>query len=190
MSVSCVWRTLGVAMLLMLLTGRVFVMSQIQVQFRPAARNDHARLEAIRHDAFAPIFRSFRKILGDTIYAAAQEHEDNDQRRLLEEMFEDSSPWHLYIACVETMAAGFVSFRTDQQHAVGEIGLNAVDPVYAGRGIGTRMYQFALSELRAAGMKVATVSTGGDPSHQPALAAYRRAGFNVEISSVWLCTEL
>ncbi|WP_437957583.1 GNAT family N-acetyltransferase [Sorangium sp. So ce119] len=70
------------------------------------------------------------------------------------------------------------------------IGLNAVDPAHAGKGIGTAMYEFALARMRQSGMKVATVATGGDPSHAPARRAYRKAGFDVEIPSVWMCRKL
>jgi hypothetical protein len=52
------------------------------------------------------------------------------------------------------------------------------------------MYEFVVAQMRAAGMRVATVSTGGDPSHAPARRAYEKAGFNVGIPSVWLCQKL
>jgi serine/threonine-protein kinase len=38
-----------------------------------------------------------------------------------------------------------------------------------------------------AGMKVATVATGGDTNPVPGRRAYRKAGFDVEIPSVWRC---
>ncbi|MEM9257441.1 MAG: GNAT family N-acetyltransferase, partial [Pseudomonadota bacterium] len=43
---------------------------------------------------------------------------------------------------------------------------------------------------KMAGMRVATVATGGDPSHLPARKAYEKAGFNVQIPSVWYCRTL
>lgn len=49
---------------------------------------------------------------------------------------------------------------------------------------------FALERMQQAGMKVATVATGGDPSHAPARRAYHKAGFDVEIPSVWMCKLL
>lgn len=165
-------------------------MSGSDICMRPARPDDLSRLEAIRSAAFAPVFRSFRQILGDSIYSTAQAHEDAGQRGLLEEMFSEKSVWSLYVAQSADRIVGFVSLRLDHERSIGEIGLNAVDPAVSGQGIGTKMYQFAVDEMRSAGMKVATVSTGGDPSHQPALGAYRKAGFNVEISSVWLCRDL
>ena len=57
---------------------------------------------------------------------------------------------------------GFVSVSTRQDCLVGEIGLNAVDPAYVNHGVGTRMYEYALDQMRAAGMTMATVNTGGE----------------------------
>jgi hypothetical protein len=39
-------------------------------------------------------------------------------------------------------------------------------------------------------MRVATVGTGGDPSHAPARRAYEKAGFDREIPSVWMYRPL
>jgi GNAT superfamily N-acetyltransferase len=73
---------------------------------------------------------------------------------------------------------------------MGEIGLNAVDPAHVGHGVGTAMYDFALARMKEAGMRVATVSTGGDPSHMPARRAYEKAGFTASIPSVWMCRTI
>lgn len=85
---------------------------------------------------------------------------------------------------------GFVSVRLDGERQVGEIGLNAVDPARAGEGIGTAMYEHAVAHMRQAGMKVATVGTGGDPSHAPARRAYRKAGFDIEVPSMWMYRKI
>ena len=78
----------------------------------------------------------------------------------------------------------------DNEAKVGEIGLNAVHPDNSGQGIGTEMYKFAVDKLKLGGMQVATVATGGDPSHEPARRAYEKSGFNVQIPSVWMCQIL
>jgi hypothetical protein len=52
------------------------------------------------------------------------------------------------------------------------------------------MYHFAITRMKEAGMRVATVATGGDASHAPARRAYEKAGFAVQIPSVWLCRKL
>ena len=52
------------------------------------------------------------------------------------------------------------------------------------------MYEYAVEQLRTAGMRVAEVGTGGDPSHAPARKAYAKAGFGPGIPSVYLYQEL
>jgi GNAT superfamily N-acetyltransferase len=161
-----------------------------QLQFRPARSDDAARLDAIRRAAFAPVFASFRSILGDEIYDLAQRREDEAQADLLKSLMAAESRWLLYVAQYGDEVVGFVAIHPNAETRVGEIGLNAVDPAHAGKGIGTAMYEFALARMTEGGMKVATVATGGDPSHAPARRAYRKAGFGVEIPSVWMCKKL
>ena len=157
---------------------------------RHAQKDDLPQLQAIREAAFAPVFASFRSLLGDAVYDIAQAPGDRSQGELLTACFEPSSVWSLYVAEVSHHVAGFVSVRIDVGAGVGEIGLNAVHPDYAGGGIGTALYDFALDLMTAAGISVATVSTGADPSHAAARRAYTKAGFNRVIPSVWMCCDL
>lgn len=120
----------------------------------------------------------------------AQADEDQAQGRLLTSLLAPDPDWEVQVVLRGTRVVGFVAVRMDRHRRVGEIGLNAVDPAHAGRGIGTAMYRFAVRRMRAAGMKVATVATGGDESHEPARRAYRKAGFDAEVPSVWMCMDL
>lgn len=160
------------------------------VEIRLASTRDVPYLDDVRQAAFAPVFASFQSILGEEIYNLAQAHEDNAQGDYLVSLFAPASSWQVYAAEVESIVVGFVSFQLNQETQVGEIGLNAVHPDYSGKGIGTAMYDFAITKMKAAGMRVATVGTGGDPSHAPARRAYEKAGFTVQIPSVWLCQKL
>lgn len=160
------------------------------LHIRRALQSDEAPLEAIRAAAFAPVFASFRSILGTEIYERAQRHEDEAQAGLLSSLFAQSSEWELFVAENGGELVGFVSLNLNRERLVGEIGLNAVHPKHAGKGYGTTLYEFAVERMKQAGMKVATVATGGDPSHAPARRAYAKAGFSVEIPSVWMCREL
>lgn len=160
------------------------------IQFLKAAKTDLNTLESIRKKAFRPIFDSFRNILGNTIYEHAQLPEDLAQEKYLRDLFEENSIWETWKVEADEQVVGFISIRLDAKNKVGEIGLNAIDPDCSGKGFGTEMYQFALAKMKHAGMKVATVATGGDPAHLPARKAYQKAGFTVEIPSVWMCQEL
>ena len=81
--------------------------------------------------------------------------------------------------------AGFIAIVLDEQTGLGEIGLNAVRPDRQGAGLGGEMYAFALERMRKAGMRAATVGTGGDESHAAARRAYEKAGFSRAIPNVY-----
>ena len=164
--------------------------SRPNVMMRLARAADLPHLDDVRQAAFAPVFASFRSILGDDIYDLAQAPEDEAQGKLLVSLLAPESDWEVYAAEIAGTVVGFVSIQLNQDTQVGEIGLNAVHPDHAGKGIGTTMYDFAIARMTEAGIRVATVSTGGDPSHAPARRAYEKAGFTVQIPSVWLCRKL
>ncbi|MBM4265004.1 MAG: GNAT family N-acetyltransferase [Deltaproteobacteria bacterium] len=157
---------------------------------RPARADEQPALQEIRRLAFAPIFASFRSLLGDELYALVQAREDAAQGDLLASLLAPDSAWEVHVVEVSDVVVGFVSIHLNPETRNGEVGLNAVHPEHAGRGIGTAMYEFALARMREAGMQAATVSTGGDSSHAPARRAYEKAGFTAQVPSVWLCRTL
>jgi GNAT superfamily N-acetyltransferase len=160
------------------------------LQFRRPRPDDASRIEAIRRAAFAPVFASFRSILGDDIYEVAQRRDDEAQAELLASLLAGSAGWELHVAEMSGAIVGFFAVRLDRDGLVGEIGLNAVDPAEAGRGIGTAMVERAVLLMREAGIRVAFVGTGGDPSHAPARRAYAKAGFDVVLPTVWMYRKL
>lgn len=157
---------------------------------RPATADDLPLLQEIRREAFAPVFASFRDLLGDELYEIVQARDDAAQPDLLDAMFAPDSPWAVHVAETEGEIVGFVSHRVNRETEVGEIGLNAVRPGRDGQGVGTAMYEFALARMKEAGMKAATVGTGGDPSHAPARRAYEKAGFDARLPTVWMSRRL
>jgi GNAT superfamily N-acetyltransferase len=114
---------------------------------RPFEAADLDHLQRIRELAFAPVFRSFRDIVGEPIAQTAFARADAEQAALLAEMC-DRHPTRLHIAMLDGTIAGFVSFSLDPKTRIGEIGLNAVHPDHAGRGVGTSLYE--LRSLRCA----------------------------------------
>jgi GNAT superfamily N-acetyltransferase len=164
--------------------------ARLNAAMRPARADDLPLLESIRQAAFAPVFTSFRSLLGDALYDLVQAREDEAQKDLLVSLLAPESGWEVYVAAAGGTDVGFVAIQLNQTTRVGEIGLNAVHPDRAGKGIGTAMYDFALARMREAGMQAATVATGGDASHAPARRAYEKAGFTAQIPSVWLCRRL
>lgn len=162
----------------------------IDLRLAPARTDQLPILDEIRQAAFAPIFASFRALLGDEIYELAQAREDARQGELLASLIQPDSGWDVFTVEQDQRLVGFISIKLDHTTKIGEIGLNAVHPDRAGRGIGAAMYELAIARMTEAGMRVATVATGGDPSHAPARRAYQKAGFDRVIPSVWMCRRL
>jgi ribosomal protein S18 acetylase RimI-like enzyme len=161
-------------------------MTETALTLRAVEPGDLPALQGIRQAAFAPIFRSFREIVGEEIAALAFTQADEEQAKLLDDICAPESTHHGLVATLDDERVGFVSFTTDAAKRTGEIGLNAVHPDYAGRGIGTWMYQQVLARMKERGMALAVVGTGGDSSHAPARQAYQKAGFGPAIPSVYL----
>src|SRR3712207_6914793 len=61
-------------------------MTASDTKIRPYERGDHPALEHIRQAAFAPVFLSFREIVGAEIAAIAFAHADTEQARLLDDV--------------------------------------------------------------------------------------------------------
>ena len=157
---------------------------------RPFEPGGLAALQRIRQAAFEPVFRSFRAIVGAEIAAIAFTQADAEQAKLLEDICAAGSGHQVWVVTVGEAIVGFVSFTIDADTRTGEIGLNAVHPDHAGRGLGTWMYERVLARMTELGAALATVGTGGDPSHAPARRAYEKAGFGPAISSIYLYKRL
>lgn len=157
---------------------------------RAYAPSDLPALHAIRTAAFAPVFASFRSIVGPEIAALGLATAEQEQGDLLDAIARPDSGHVIAVAETDGAPAGFVSWKPNIAPGIGEVTLNAVHPDHGGRGIGTALYEHALAALKAAGMQLATVGTGGDPSHAPARRAYEKAGFSVHLPSIYMYRKL
>ena len=153
---------------------------------RPFEPGDLPAMQRVRKAAFEPVFWSFRDIVGEEIAAIAFAHADAEQAKLLDDICGTGSGHHVLVVTIGSEIVGFVSFTMDADKRTGEIGLNAVHPEHAGRGIGTGMYEHVMARMKERGMALATVGTGGDPSHAPARRAYEKAGFGPALPSLYL----
>lgn len=165
-------------------------MSKFSFDIRPVAAADLAALHAVREAAFAPVFRSFRSLVGSAIARLTYANAEDGQGAWLDQMCNPDSRHRVHVAISDDRVVGFCGHTVDTHTQVGEIGLNAVHPDFAGRGIGTALYENALKLMREDEMEAATVATGGDPSHAPARRAYAKAGFCAAIPSVHLSQKL
>ncbi len=157
---------------------------------RPYTSADLPALHAIRAAAFAPVFASLRSIVGPDIAALGLATAEHEQTDLLDAIAKPDSGHSIAVADINKTLTGFASWKPHIAPGIGEITLNAVHPEHSGKGIGTALYEHALAALKAAGMQLATVGTGGDPSHAPARRAYEKAGFSVHLPSIYMYRKL
>jgi ribosomal protein S18 acetylase RimI-like enzyme len=157
-----------------------------ELSIRPFRPDDLGELQRIREAAFSPVFQAFRELVGEEIAVIAFAHAEAEQAKLLADICATGTTHHVLVVARGEEIVGFVSFTIDPDQRTGEIGLNAVHPQHAGRGIGTWMYAHVLAQMKESGIALVTVSTGGDPSHAAARRAYEKAGFGPAIPSLSL----
>ncbi|MEM9429722.1 MAG: GNAT family N-acetyltransferase [Pseudomonadota bacterium] len=160
------------------------------IDIRPARPDDLARLHEIRAAAFAPVFASFRRIVGNAVAETAFAGAEEEQASHLDDLAGGAHGAEILVAVRGGRAIGFCAVLLGGRRGLGEIGLNAVDPAHQRRGVATALFDAALARMRAVGCTCATVSTGGDASHAPARAAYVKLGFRTAIPALHLYRRL
>jgi ribosomal protein S18 acetylase RimI-like enzyme len=142
---------------------------------RPYQPADAARALEICIAAFTPIHEGFREALGDEIFG----HQYHGWAERYAATFAGiSADDEVFVGETDGEMAGFIFTGLDAEHRTGELGLNAIDPRFQGRGYGKALYRFAFERLKARGARVAYAGTGGDAAHAPARAAYASVGFD------------
>ncbi|WP_367134032.1 GNAT family N-acetyltransferase [Saccharothrix sp. HUAS TT1] len=139
---------------------------------RPLTADDVATVVEFSLRAWAPVFDSFRAVLGKPIYEALFPDWVSSQAKAVEDVCRDDAT-AVWVADLRGRAVGFVAVRVGD----GEIHMLAVDPDHQRRGIGSALTERAVDHLREAGVTLAVVGTGGDPGHAAARRTYERAGF-------------
>lgn len=129
--------------------------------------------------AWTPVFDSIQKAMDSHIYQ--EFYPDGwraSQQKSVEAVCaaEDANVW---VAVEDNSIAGFVAVKFHVESSLGEIYMIAVDSDYQRRGIGTALTEFALEQMKIAGMRVAMVETGGDSGHASARRTYEKSGFGL-----------
>ena len=131
------------------------------VSIRPFEAADLSRLHEIREAAFRPVFQSFRQTVGEAVAETEFDEAEAEQGAFLDDCCKSDSSHKVFVALKGSEIIGFMAVSLDEKKKIGEIGLNAVHPSHAGQGVGRQLFGFATKLMREAGMKVATVGTGG-----------------------------
>lgn len=138
---------------------------------RLATVDDLPRIHEIAVAAWQPIYNRYRCIVGEKMW--------NDVWGGWEEGWVRYTPesWHGrgIVTEVSGEIAGYATWSLAAE-TLAEVGGNAVDPRFQGRGIGCAQIRWVLDKVSSDGCPCAKVRTGMDPAHGPARAAYRNAG--------------
>jgi ribosomal protein S18 acetylase RimI-like enzyme len=151
------------------------MMASMRATIRPLTPADTAAVVEFSLRAWAPVFASFRTVLGERVYQALYPDWATTQARAVEAVCQDDTA-AVWVAEQHARPVGYVAVRIHAD-GTGEIDMLAVDPRVQRQGIGTALTAFALQRLREAGVGLAVVGTGGDPGHAPARRVYEKAGF-------------
>jgi GNAT superfamily N-acetyltransferase len=128
--------------------------------------------------AWAPVFESFRTILGERVFQAIYPDWLASQASAVATICRDEAA-DVFVVEVQGRPVGYVAVVFHDEGAVrcGEIEMVAVDPDQQNCGLGTALTDLAVEHIRAAGCVLAVIGTGGDPGHAAARYTYEKAGF-------------
>lgn len=127
--------------------------------------------------AWAPVFEQLEQAVPAYVYRSF--YPQGWRARQLHDIraFMETDGGRAWVAVDEGSVVGWVGIRLHTTDSMGEIYILAVDPLQQRRGIATALMDHAFAAMRAAGMRIVMVETGGDPGHRASRATYEQAGF-------------
>jgi ribosomal protein S18 acetylase RimI-like enzyme len=149
----------------------------MSITLRPLHDRDIDAIVDLSLLAWAPVFDSFRQVLGPAIYRHLYPDWRLSQATVVESMCRDTEKYVGWVAERDQRVAGFILYELNTPENAGEVHLLAVHPADQQLGIATLLNNVALEQMKAQGMRLAVVGTGGDPGHAPARAAYEKVGY-------------
>ena len=149
----------------------------MNIILREITDEDIGRIVELSLLAWETVFDSFKHVLGGNIFPIVYPDWRQSQADVVEKICRDGEKYETLVAEVEGKVVGFLSFDINNENKTGEVQLLAVHPEYQNDGIGTKLNLVALEEMKAAGMNLAVVGTGGDEGHAPARRSYEKAGY-------------
>jgi ribosomal protein S18 acetylase RimI-like enzyme len=150
-------------------------MATVIREFREA---DLEAVVALSLSAWAPVFASLEAALGPPIFRRLFPDWRSAQAQAVEASCK-AAEHGVWVAVDDDRPVGFVATGLIDENAAraGEIDMIAVDPAHQGCGVGASLMERALTEIKAQGISLAIVATGGDPGHAAARALYEKFEF-------------
>jgi ribosomal protein S18 acetylase RimI-like enzyme len=150
-------------------------MGNRQAQTRLFVESDLGEIIELSLLAWEPVFESFEKVLGSAIYRILWPDWKKTQAEGVEGACRATDKYKTLVAEIDGRVVGFIAYELKGER--GEVVLLATHPEFQKQGIAAQLNQAVLDAMRAAGVKLAIVETGGDDGHAPARKAYEKAGY-------------
>jgi ribosomal protein S18 acetylase RimI-like enzyme len=157
---------------------------------RSLAEADIAQVVELSLLAWEPVFASFREIMGPTIFNVVYPDWRGQQAEVVRTFCQAQEHRTVWVAERGGQVAGFLVCDLSPEKKTADVQLLAVHPAYQRQGIADALNAVALDHMRAHGMLVAYVGTGGDPGHAAARRAYEKAGYHAAVPAVHYFQEL
>lgn len=159
------------------------------VTVRDFEAGDLDRIGEITAAAWKPVYEEYRVIMGEELFEAKfGDWRDYKAGQVKRKCRRDSAS--VRVACLDGDVVGYATFSVDESAGIGEIGNNAIDPSYQGRGAATTLYDALLEEFEAQGLEFAEVSTGLTEPFAAARRVYEKVGFDIERPTVTYWQQL
>jgi len=150
------------------------------MRIRPFVEADLSALVELTVETFRPLFEDeVRPAYGEELFALHHGRWQQDYRDELPTLHAPAAGRWIAVADIGDVPVGLVAWsiaaaRPDH----GRIELLAVAPPFRRADIGRRLCQHALAALKAGGVEVVELGTGGEDSfHAPARGLYESIGF-------------
>jgi len=148
------------------------------VHIRVFDESDLDAVVALSLRAWEPVFESMRAVLGDAIFERLHQGSWATVQADAVRSTCTSADRDVFVAVADGRPVGFAAVALNAFHErMGVVDMVAVDPDYQKRGIATRLMERSVEHMRARGMDVAAVGTGGDEGHGPARGLYESLGY-------------
>jgi len=150
----------------------------MNLSIRPYQEADIGRVVELSLLAWAPVFVSLRNVVGKVLAERLFPDWRVSQEAVVRMICSDDK-YTVFVAEVDGVIAGFLAYELKAESKQGETQLLAVHPNYQNQGVGVALNREALAQMKAVGMTVAIVETGGDIGHAPARACYEKSGYTL-----------
>ena len=149
-----------------------------EVEVRPYEASDLEAIVEFSLRAWQPVFESLRQVLGDAIFVRLNQPEWTAVQEEAVRSSCTSDQRRVFVAVADGLPVGFAAVALNAFHErMGVVDIIAVDPGYQRRGIARQLMERSAEHMRAQGMDIAAVGTGGDAGHGPARALYESLGY-------------